>query len=262
MTWADDVRRANEALDWIEARQGPLPATNYARIETDVRTVRAMAEGQDERISEWSESDELLRWTLEQHTRSLNNAGEQRCAQCYTRIPCDIAALAASGLARSARLDALAAERNTIQSAWTRDKALLDEAIDHHMSRWKKDEAERDALARLAAAEAALAPCTLAREYRDGVTCRDERDDKGVCFNHRVVRGLRVHAVTADRLELENRALRRQVRATYGIIHEGLHGGKPTDPEHQELCERPACRNARAALAGSTGGQEREGEGE
>ena len=54
--------------------------------------------------------------------------------------------------------------------------------------------AERDdALARLAAAEAALAPCTLAREYRDGVTCRDERDDKGVCFNHRVVRGLRVH---------------------------------------------------------------------
>jgi hypothetical protein len=43
------------------------------------------------------------------------------------------------------------------------------------------------------------------------------------------------------------------VRATYGIIHEGLHGGRATDPEHQELCERPACRNARAALAASSG---------
>lgn len=110
---------------------------------------------------------------------------------------------------------------------------------------------ERDALApRRAAAEGARQPCTLALEYRDGVTCREEWD-RGVCLNHRVIEGLRVHSVTADRLEIENRALRRQVRATYGIIHEGLHGGRPTDPEHQELCERPACRNARAALAGS-----------
>ncbi len=54
MRWTDDVRRANETLDWIEARQGPLKPGGYARIETDVRTVRAMAEGQDddERISE------------------------------------------------------------------------------------------------------------------------------------------------------------------------------------------------------------------
>ena len=95
-------------------------------------------------------------------------------------------------------------------------------------------------------------PCLLALEYRDGVTCRDERD-RGVCLNHRVIEGLRVHAVTADRLEIENRALRRQVRATYGIIHEGLHGGKPTDPEHQESCEMPSCRNARAALAARGG---------
>jgi len=114
--------------------------------------------------------------------------------------------------------------------------------------------AERDALrARAERAEAALAPCTLALEYRDGVTCREERD-KGVCLNHRVIAGLRVHAVTADRLEIENRALRRQVRATYGIIHEGMHGGKPTDPEHQETCEMPSCRNARAALAAASEG--------
>lgn len=102
--------------------------------------------------------------------------------------------------------------------------------------------------------DAAAAPCALALEYRDGVTCRDERD-RGVCLNHRVIEGLRVHAVTADRLELENRVLRRQVRATYGIIHEGLHGGKPTDPEHQEACEKPSCRNARAALAAASEGE-------
>lgn len=48
MAWTDDVRRANETLDWIEARQGPLKPGGYARIETDVRTVRAMAEGQDD----------------------------------------------------------------------------------------------------------------------------------------------------------------------------------------------------------------------
>ncbi len=107
---------------------------------------------------------------------------------------------------------------------------------------------ERDALA---AQVAALRPCALALEYRDGVTCRDERD-RGVCLNHRVIEGLRVHAVTADRLEIENRALRRQVRATYGIIHEGLHGGRATDPEGQATCERPSCRNARAALAAAS----------
>jgi hypothetical protein len=112
------------------------------------------------------------------------------------------------------------------------------------------------AVARAERAEAALRPCALALEYRDGVTCRDERD-RGVCLNHRVIEGLRVHAVTADRLEIENRALRRQVRATYGIIHEGLHGGRATDPEGQATCERPSCRNARAALAASSA----EGEG-
>ena len=48
MTWADDVRRANETLDWIEQRQGPLPEAGYARIQTTVGQVRAMAEGQDD----------------------------------------------------------------------------------------------------------------------------------------------------------------------------------------------------------------------
>ena len=151
-----------------------------------------------------------------------------------------------------ARLDALTAERDVLRVERDIARRVEQEssaAADAWQAEAVKVRAERDALAaRLAAAESALSPCTLALEYRDGVTCREERD-RGVCLNHRVIEGLRVHAVTADRLEIENRALRRQVRATYGIIHEGLHGGKPTDPEHQELCERPSCRNARAALA-------------
>lgn len=98
-------------------------------------------------------------------------------------------------------------------------------------------------------------PCPLALEYRDGVVC-SEYGDADACAGHQVVRGLRQHGVDADRFEIENRELRarvgrleRQVRAAYGIIHDGLHGGKPIDPEHQEQCQMPSCRNARAVLA-------------
>jgi len=52
----------------------------------------------------------------------------------------------------------------------------------------------------------------------------------------------------------------RTLHACRGIIHEGLHGGRATVPEHQELCQRPACRWIRAVLAGTavpgTGDQE------
>lgn len=40
------------------------------------------------------------------------------------------------------------------------------------------------------------------------------------------------------------------LRASHGIIHEGLHGGRATDPEHQAACELPACRRIRQALDG------------
>ena len=226
MTWANDVRRAKETLDWIEARQGPLPEAGYARIETDVRTVRAMAEGQDDdaRISE-------IRAQLAEVVRRDPE---------WTFLTEDVPYLLA-------RLDALAAEAADV----ARENEALIEEVKASGEQIAALADERDALrARAERAEAALFPCTLALEYRDGVTCREERD-KGVCLNHRVIAGLRVHAVTADRLEIENRALRRQVRASYGIIHEGLHGGKPTDPDHQEACEMPSCRNASAVLAGS-----------
>ena len=143
-------------------------------------------------------------------------------------------------------------EGGSLDGKWI---AMLVDEIEHYSgenTRLTALLAERDALR--ARADSARLPCARALEYRDGVTCRDEWDSRGVCLNHRVIEGLRVHAVTADRLEIENRALRRQVRVTYGIIHEGLHGGKATDPDHQEACEMPSCRNARAALAAASEG--------
>ena len=65
----------------------------------------------------------------------------------------------------------------------------------------------------------------------------------------------RVERLTAELAAAQAReqALRRVARVSQGIIHEGLHGGRATDPEHQEMCEMPACRNIRAALAGGQG---------
>jgi len=39
---AGAIRNANDSLDWIEQRDGPLPDDGYARIETSVGVVRAL----------------------------------------------------------------------------------------------------------------------------------------------------------------------------------------------------------------------------
>lgn len=68
--------------------------------------------------------------------------------------------------------------------------------------------------------------------------------------------------MTADRDALSQRVARLEgtLRACRGIIHEGQHGGRPTDPEHQERCQRPACRRIHEVLlppaAPGTGDQE------
>lgn len=49
-------------------------------------------------------------------------------------------------------------------------------------------------------------------------------------------------------LKGENERLRDTLTAAQGIIHEGLHGGRATDPDHQAVCEKPACRRIRAVL--------------
>ena len=36
------IEHANQTLDWIEQRQGPLREDGYARIETTVGVVRAL----------------------------------------------------------------------------------------------------------------------------------------------------------------------------------------------------------------------------
>ena len=50
-------------------------------------------------------------------------------------------------------------------------------------------------------------PCPLSLKFRDGVTCGAFRTGEG-CHNHQVIAGLREHAVTADRLESQNRKYR------------------------------------------------------
>lgn len=37
-----DIEKANQTLDWIEKRDGPLPGVGYARIESTVAVVRAL----------------------------------------------------------------------------------------------------------------------------------------------------------------------------------------------------------------------------
>lgn len=155
MAWTDDVRRANETLDWIEARQGPLPESGYARIETDVRTVRAMAEGQDDaRVQE-------IRARLEAATpgpwQTWPDGTEESVESVSVgRFVChlnsnmrqfrDDAAFIAH--ARQdvpwllARLDALEAERDYLESGF---KTLL-EVGKTQRDRARKAEAERDVL--------------------------------------------------------------------------------------------------------------------
>ena len=131
--------------------------------------------------------------------------------------------------------------------------------VDHADGRWDENaaliaNAPDDLAWLLSELDAAAAraerrkPCPLSLEYRDGVAC-SEFGDGDACTSHKVVRGFRKHAVDADRWELRARRLKQALTAAYGIIHEGLHGGKPTDTEHQDQCEMPACRRIRAALA-------------
>lgn len=56
-------------------------------------------------------------------------------------------------------------------------------------------------------------PCPLSLKFRDGVTCGPYRTAEG-CHNHQVIAGLREHAVTADRLEVENREFRSLLECT------------------------------------------------
>lgn len=51
---AGAIAHANDSLDWIEARrQGPLPEVGYARIETTVGVVRALAGRETTVGNEW-----------------------------------------------------------------------------------------------------------------------------------------------------------------------------------------------------------------
>ena len=136
MTLRDAVRRANEALDWIEQRDGPLKPDGYARVEATVAEVRAwgQAMSDDERISEIRASH----------------------FGCQGQWQCDVAYLLA-------RVDALTAERDE----WKRINQSDNQCA---ARRLEQAESERDALAaRLAASEAARE--RSADRIRDALDC-------------------------------------------------------------------------------------------
>lgn len=104
MTWAEDVRRANEALDWIEARQGPLKPDGYARIETTVQQVRAMASEQDDdaRLAEIRVAHAPFDFGMK-HPITGEWASRISCKHCHEPWPCVQSVLIT-------RLDALTVE--------------------------------------------------------------------------------------------------------------------------------------------------------
>lgn len=124
-------------------------------------------------------------------------------------------------------------------------------------------------LAALAAAEARAEQAERAagRLVADCARVREECDlaESTICEAADLLRAdiepddVAIDALVIDaikRVQGERDALRARLAtveaaltAAHGIIHEGLHGGRATDPDHQARCEKSACRRARAALA-------------
>lgn len=115
---------------------------------------------------------------LREQLATTASDGEQTCSACeqlgqapspdhlasVARYSAGVAQLVETQLLRERIIelaeanDALERERDAIQRGWNDDRRRSDEAIDAHMARWKRAEAERDALqARAERAEAALA---------------------------------------------------------------------------------------------------------
>lgn len=74
-----------------------------------------------------------------------------------------------------------------------------------------------------------ITACPKSLEYRDGVTCSPFRGGE-ICQNHRVVEGLRAHAVAADAAELKNREYRSLLECTefaldWLILHHVIENG-------------------------------------
>ncbi len=70
---AGAIQQANDRLDWIEARQGPLPDDGYARIETSVGVVRALR-GRETTMAGDEASDDPLAAARERGAWQLGRA--------------------------------------------------------------------------------------------------------------------------------------------------------------------------------------------
>lgn len=218
-----EVERLTRELDNARAWSARWKAV-AKRIWTGVHHPLDMCESEARR----REAAERERDALAAQVAALREAGEQMAgalddAERHHRINLDVIAKNLT-VKCDQQTRALETSRRSVddwREAWEQKQIELERA-----------EAERDAaLARIAALEWSL----------------------GVSEEERVAM-----VGASGRLRDRVAALERVARASQGIIHEGLHGGRPTDPEHQELCEMPACRRIRAALAAAAPG---EGEG-
>ena len=66
-----DIGKANESLDWIEKRDGPLPNGGYARIETTVAVVRAFGM----RLAQVEKRDHAASRSLLRHDETYGPTG-------------------------------------------------------------------------------------------------------------------------------------------------------------------------------------------
>ena len=65
------IEKANEVLDWIEKRDGPLPNGGYARIETTVAVVRAFGM----RLAQVEKRDHAASRSLLRHDETYGPTG-------------------------------------------------------------------------------------------------------------------------------------------------------------------------------------------
>lgn len=86
-TLASAIRHANDALDWIEARHGPLPADGFATIETTVSVVRALGRETTVAGSERHEPLVMERFTLKPGGGREDYREETVCVTCW--LSCD-----------------------------------------------------------------------------------------------------------------------------------------------------------------------------
>lgn len=163
--------------------------------------------------------------------------------------------------AKEQTLDTQAVEFKQRESRWLGRIAELEAEVEQSTQRWETltstRQAMQDRIAELEAECAAGLACYrgLVRTMEEGTKKDAAELERERRYSQAKAAGERSWQQIAENTASEHDAtlaeverLRLLLTICYGIIHEGLHGGRPTDPEHQASCERSACTRIRAAL--------------